>query len=107
MKKGLVNVMRPTLPWPAHNPDLNSIEHIWDNLKIRIRSRTFPPPTTIPELKDAVLEEWNNIPQAYIKIILDSIPDRLQEVIKARGGNTCYSKNKFEILSADVKMAFM
>ena len=62
---------------------------IGDNLKRHIRSRTSPP-TTIPELKDAVLEAWNNIPQAYIKNIIDSIPNRLQGVIKSRGGNTCY-----------------
>ena len=46
------------LPWSARSPDLNPIEHIWENLKRRIRSRTSPP-TTIPILKDAVLEEWN------------------------------------------------
>ena len=61
---------------------LNPIQHIWDNLKRRIRSLIFPP-TTIPQLKDAALEEWNNIPQGYIKNIIDSIPNRLQEVIKA------------------------
>ena len=77
------------LPWPAHSPDLNLIEHIWDNLKRRIRSRTSLP-TTIRELEDAVLMELNNIPQCYIKNIIDSIPNRLQKDIKARGGNTRY-----------------
>ena len=27
------------LPWPASSPDLNPIEHIWDNFKRHIRSR--------------------------------------------------------------------
>ncbi|KAJ8729055.1 hypothetical protein PYW07_006751 [Mythimna separata] len=38
------------LPWPARSPDLNPIEHIWDNLKRRVRARV-PAPTTLGELK--------------------------------------------------------
>lgn len=82
-----VNIQR--LPWPASSCDLNPIEHVWDNLKRRIRSRT-PAPTTIRELKIAVVEEWENIPQSDIQDIMDGVPNRLAEVIRARGGNTHY-----------------
>lgn len=82
-----VNIQR--LPWPARSPDLNPIEHVWDNLKRRIRSRT-PAPTTISELKTAAVEEWGNIPQSDIQDILEGISNRLQEVIRAKGGNTHY-----------------
>lgn len=77
------------LPWPARSPDLNPIEHVWDNLKRRIRSRE-PAPTSINELKIAVVEEWENIPQEDIQDIMDGLPNRLEEVIRARGGNTHY-----------------
>lgn len=77
------------LPWPACSPDLNPIEHVWDNLKRRVKSRV-PAPTTIRELSTAVVEEWHNIPQSDIQDIMDGIPNRLQEVIRARGGNTHY-----------------
>lgn len=78
-----------TLSWPARSPDLNPIEHIWDNLKRRVRARS-PVPTTLGELKTAVVEEWHNIPQSEIQDVMDGLPNRLQEVIRARGGNTHY-----------------
>jgi len=30
------------VPWPAMNPDLNPIEHIWDILGRRIQAREHP-----------------------------------------------------------------
>lgn len=77
------------LPWPACSPDLNPIEHIWDNLKRRVRNRN-PVPTTLRELTNAVLEEWHNIPQSDIQDVMDGMADRMREVIRARGGNTHY-----------------
>lgn len=77
------------LPWPACSPDLNPIEHLWDNLKQRI-GRRVPVPATLQELKIAAVEEWNNIPQAEIQDLINSVPRRLLEVIRARGGNTRY-----------------
>jgi hypothetical protein len=32
----------PEMDWAAHNPDLNPIEHLWDELELQLRSR---PPT--------------------------------------------------------------
>jgi hypothetical protein len=29
----------PEIDWPAQNPDLNPIEHLWDELECRLRSR--------------------------------------------------------------------
>lgn len=44
------------LPWPAHSPDLHPIKHIWHSLKRRVRAR-IPAPTTLRELKAAMVEE--------------------------------------------------
>lgn len=78
-----------TMKWPALSPDMNPIEHMWDHLKQRVRARN-PAPSTIDELKRALLEEWENIPQDFIKNLIRSMRNRMRAVIKARGGNTNY-----------------
>lgn len=78
-----------TLPWPARSPGLNPIEHIWDNLKRWVRARVSAP-TTIGELKIAAVDEWHNFSQSDIQDVIYDLPNRLQEVIRARRGNTHY-----------------
>lgn len=75
------------LNWPARSPDLNPIEHVWDMLGRLIRNRQ---PETIPDLRIALLEEWENIPQRDIANCVESLPRRMAAVIRARGGNTRY-----------------
>lgn len=77
------------LVWPPRSPDLNLIEHVWDQLKRRIRLRN-PAPENLYELEIAVLEEWQNIPQEFIANLFRNIQRRLRAVIQARGGNTRY-----------------
>ena len=48
--------------WPAKSPDLNHIEHVWDSLDKQLRRRPNP-----PELRQALILVWNNIPQAEIQ----------------------------------------
>ncbi|GFX15478.1 transposable element Tcb1 transposase [Trichonephila clavipes] len=50
------------MDWPAYSPDLNPIEHVWDMLGRGIAARQ-PPPTCLPELRRALLDEWCNILQ--------------------------------------------
>lgn len=85
----LQEVRVDALQWPARSPDLNPIEHVWDKLKRNIRGR-INAPTTLAALKNAAIEEWEAIPQDYIQHLISGMRRRLQEVIKARGGNTKY-----------------
>ncbi|GFS54468.1 transposable element Tcb1 transposase [Trichonephila clavipes] len=55
------------MDWPAYSPELNPIEHVWDMLGRRIATRQ-PPPTCLPELQRALLDEWCNIPQVHTDI---------------------------------------
>ncbi|GFY25128.1 transposable element Tcb2 transposase [Trichonephila clavipes] len=44
------------MDWPAYSPDLNPIEYVWDMLGRRIAAR-HSPPTCLPELRRAFLDE--------------------------------------------------
>ena len=77
------------LPWPAFSPDLNHIEHLWDELDRRVRRRDNPP-SSVPELEQALLQEWNNIPQMTVNNLINSMTRRVQSVIDANGGHTRY-----------------
>ncbi|GFU79473.1 DDE_3 domain-containing protein [Trichonephila clavipes] len=63
------------MDWLAYSPDLNSIEHAWDMLGRRIAARQ-PPPTCLPELRRALLDEWCNIPQDQTDNLILSMPRR-------------------------------
>ena len=74
---------------PPQSPDLNSIEDVWNLLKRRIHQRPIAP-INEAELLEAAQDEWGRItPEDYLESIL-SMPDRIQAVIVARGGPTCY-----------------
>lgn len=77
------------LGWPARSPDLNPIEHVWDKLGRQIKKRN-PGPTNLRDLKNALQEEWDAIPQNFIDDLIRGMPRRLEAVRRARGGNTKY-----------------
>ncbi|UYV83733.1 hypothetical protein LAZ67_23002375, partial [Cordylochernes scorpioides] len=55
--------------WLARSPDLNPIEHVWDNLGRRISSLQ-PLPRNIHELETALTQEWAFIPQELINSLI-------------------------------------
>jgi transposase len=75
--------------WPAKSPDLNSIEHAWDTLQCRILARQHKP-TTLQQLKNALVQEWSLIPPAEFCKLIRIFPNRFREFIRARGGHTYY-----------------
>ena len=76
------------MEWPARSPDLNPIKHAWDMLQTAISSHPMQP-ASVQELRQALLEEWDQIPQYKIRR-LSSMRRRCQVVIEARGHHTCY-----------------
>lgn len=74
------------MKWPAQSPDLNPIEHLWDNLKRKVRE--LPPAKNLDELWDRVQDAWNSISPDECKALVDSMPKRLASVREAKGGYT-------------------
>ncbi|GFX41807.1 transposable element Tc3 transposase [Trichonephila clavipes] len=72
------------MDWPAYSPNLNPIEHVWDMLGRRIAAHQ-PPPTCLPELRRALLDEWCNIPQDQINNLILSMSRRCKACIASSG----------------------
>ena len=87
------------LAWPPYSPDLTPIEHMWDELDRRVRKRRNrlpppplpPPPTphaTLAQLRNALIDEWNNIPMRTVNALVNSNQRRIRAATAARGGGT-------------------
>ena len=73
--------------WPSQSPDLNIIESLWSYLKARIE---ICKPANTEQLWKTCKEQWDRIPTENIKKLYQSIPRRIEEVIKMKGRNTHY-----------------
>ena len=76
------------LPWPAVSPDMNLIEHIWDYLGRKVRARGNV--HNLRDLENALIPEWNNIPNVIIRRYVRSMRGRLAACIISRGGHSRY-----------------
>ena len=77
------------LAWPPYSPDLTPIEHMWDKLDRRVRKRRNRP-ATLAQLRNALIDEWNNIPMRTVNALVNSIQRRIRAATAARGGHTRY-----------------
>lgn len=75
--------------WPAQSPDVNPIENCWSYVKSKLYSYEKPA-SGLRELWERVEKEWENIPKDYIDNLYESMPRRMQAVIKSKGYWTKY-----------------
>ena len=78
-----LNLLEPKR-WPPNSPDLNPVDFcIWGVLQRNVyRGRKI---TDLQVLQDAIIEEWDKIPQETINNCIDAFRPRLRRVI-AEGG---------------------
>ncbi|KAJ3519633.1 hypothetical protein NMY22_g13113 [Coprinellus aureogranulatus] len=76
-------------PHPASSPDVSPIEPVWHELKTDIRQLPSPP-STIPQLKAAVLAAWERLDVGRITKYTKTMPERVAAVKAAKGGHTQY-----------------
>ncbi len=65
------------LEWPSQSPDLNPIENLWRELKLRVAQR----PQNLKDLEKTCMEEWAKIPAAVCANLVKNYRKRLTSVI--------------------------
>lgn len=77
------------LEWPACSPDLNPIENLWGIIVRRLYANNKKY-DTLRELKTAIEEIWVNLEPEVLNNLVDSMNNRLFEVIRKNGDVTHY-----------------
>jgi hypothetical protein len=75
--------------WPPNSPDLNLIENLWHRVKSKLGQYSTPP-STKEELFKRFETEWYKFTKEDMEPYYNSMPTRIQDVIKTKGGYTRY-----------------
>lgn len=75
--------------WPAQSPDLSPIENFWKQIKIAISKRRHQI-KNIGMMERALEEVWLTIEPRRLQVLNNSMPKRLAQCIKNKGGVTKY-----------------
>jgi hypothetical protein len=73
----------PLIKWPATSPDLNPIEWIWDYIDKQLRKMK---PKNVIQLQQMVQDIWHSVTPIRCQTLVDSMPNRINQCIKSRGG---------------------
>ena len=80
-----INLMK----WPSQSPDLNPIEHLWDEIDCRVKNEFRQNITMFRQEMLRVWEKLKQEPEVYRKLI-ENIRRRLTAVVEKKGKSTRY-----------------
>ena len=69
------------------SPDMNPTEHLWDEVERRMKKEQSK---NEKDLQECLTRVWNGIEEPVLKKLVDSVPNRLNEVIRMKGYSTRY-----------------
>jgi hypothetical protein len=69
---------------PAKSPDLNVMENVFAYMVAESKN-VKTPPNSVDGLKKVLQRIWNKIPQNIIKNLFDSMPNRLENIVRNDG----------------------
>ena len=75
------------LDWPPQSPDLNPIENLWFMLKTEIHKEKI---NKIGDLPPVMEQCWKNLSLERCRKLIESMPNRIDEVLKNKGSWTKY-----------------
>lgn len=78
------NAVRVLPHWPAHSPEFNAIEYVWNWMTAFVKKEA---PNNRDSLKRAIRLAWQQLPVAKIRACIDHIPVACRSVIAAGGGH--------------------
>ena len=81
-KEWLCKKILKVLEWPSQSPDLNPIENLWRELKVRIAQWQ---PRNLKDLEKVCMEEWAKIPAAVRANLVNNYRKRMISVIANKG----------------------
>lgn len=87
VKEWLEQQKIPVLKWPAQSPDLNPIENLWEILDQSLPDRKVK---NSNELFTMLSKAWSEMDPSIINNLVNSMPKRMADVIKAKGYYTKY-----------------
>lgn len=73
------------MDWPSQSPDLNPIENMWALLKRRLFRNYERPPKGMAEHWERIYETWYKITKEECRKCIESMHNRCQQIIKAKG----------------------
>jgi len=77
------------MQWSAKSPDLNPIKNLWDQLGRAVHVGVTNT-TTLADLQQLLVEEWNAIPQQHVTRLLTSMRRMCQAIVAVYGSSTRY-----------------